>query len=92
MYLLKKGAGHLGWLASLLMLVGMACTTQGRTAADTARTQQADKAIIASIRYLKDTRTNACFAYYWGGEANGGPALAAVGCDSIPAELLTTGP
>lgn len=45
--------------------------------------------VVGSIQYIKDTRTGLCFAYYWGGMANGGPALATVPCEAIPAELLT---
>jgi hypothetical protein len=92
MHLLKRNAKRAVWLASLLVLVAGACAALGRTDTDPSSTQQADKALIASIRYLKDSRTNACFAYYWGGEANGGPALSEVPCESIPAELLTVGP
>src|SRR5260370_41991665 len=80
------------WLASLLILAAAACTPQDHTAADQAIPESADQELIGSIRYLKDSRTNNCFAYYWGGLANGGPALAAVPCESIPAELLTVGP
>jgi hypothetical protein len=80
------------WLVSLLILAGGACAPHNQTAADGATSETADKTQIASIRYLKDSRTNDCFAYYWGGLANGGPALAAVPCESIPPDLLTVGP
>ena len=47
--------------------------------------------VVAALVYIKDPRTNLCFASYWGGDNNeGGPALAAVPCESIPAALLTT--
>jgi hypothetical protein len=41
--------------------------------------------IISSIVYMKDPRTNLCFAYIWNG-----PALANVPCVEIPINLLTT--
>lgn len=44
--------------------------------------------VVCNIQYIKDPRTGLCFAYYWGGMANGGPALATVPCDSIPPHLL----
>lgn len=39
--------------------------------------------ISKSIAYLKDNRTGLCFAYYWGGMASGGPAIATVPCDKV---------
>lgn len=45
--------------------------------------------MIHEIVYIKDSRTGLCFAYGWGGSANGGPALATVPCDAVPPELLT---
>ena len=44
--------------------------------------------VIGKIQYIKDTRTDLCFAYYWGGAADGGPALATVSCEVIPSQLL----
>lgn len=41
---------------------------------------------INKIQYIKDPRTNICFALYWNA---GSPALATVSCDSIPPELLS---
>ncbi len=46
--------------------------------------------IVGNIHYIKDPRTGLCFAYYWGGAANGGPALTTVPCEAIPPELLIT--
>ncbi len=43
---------------------------------------------IYNIQYIRDTRTNICFAYYWGGDRTGGPALACVPCEKIPFQLL----
>lgn len=55
-----------------------------------ARHLQADaNEVIGSIKYFKDTRTGLCFAYYWGGGGNGGPALATVPCEAVPPQLLT---
>ncbi len=44
--------------------------------------------VVQEIRYIKDPRTNLCFAYYWGGAGNGGPALAYAPCEAVPPELL----
>ncbi|MDP3769705.1 MAG: hypothetical protein U1A23_04915 [Candidatus Sungbacteria bacterium] len=48
--------------------------------------------MVRSIQYVKDARTDwpLCFAYYWGGGYDGGPALATVPCEAIPSHLLTT--
>lgn len=41
------------------------------------------------LMYIKDPRANICFAFTWGGSAaDGGPVLATVPCESIPAEML----
>ncbi len=45
--------------------------------------------VVSRIQYIKDTRTGQCFAYYWGGLGDGGPALATVPCEAIPSQLLT---
>jgi hypothetical protein len=41
--------------------------------------------VLKQIRYLEDARTSPaiCYAYMWGGMANGGPALTAVPCDAV---------
>lgn len=44
--------------------------------------------VINDVCYMKDPRTDLCFAYCWGGDGRGGPALTCVPCDSIPPELL----
>ncbi len=44
--------------------------------------------IVRGIQYIKDPRTNLCFASNWGGMANGGPVLATVPCEAIPSEIL----
>ena len=45
--------------------------------------------VVSEIQYIKDRRTGLCFAYHWRGSMYGGPALATVPCEAIPAELLT---
>ena len=67
--------------SSCLLLVG--CQPQAKwdevEAAKQLRWHQesADE-IVNKIIYIKDPRTGICYAYYWGGMANGGPALATV--------------
>lgn len=51
--------------------------------------QQMVNSIVWSIAYIKDSRTDLCFAYRWGGDARGGPSLATVPCEAIPPNLLT---
>ncbi len=48
--------------------------------------------VVGKIIYMQDPRLDppTCFAYYWGGAGNGGPALATVPCEHIPRELLAT--
>lgn len=53
------------------------------------RLQENANEVVVNIQYIKDPRTGLCFAYYWGGAANGGPALATVPCEAIPPHLLT---
>ncbi len=47
--------------------------------------------VIRSITYVQDPRTTppTCYAYFWKGRFDGGPALATVPCKAIPFELLT---
>jgi hypothetical protein len=45
---------------------------------------------INSITYIKDPRTNLCYAYTSSGGMYGGPGLACVSCDSIPTGMLWT--
>ena len=47
--------------------------------------------IVSRIKYIKDSRTNICFAYMWKGYADGGPALATVPEELIPKDLLIIG-
>lgn len=44
--------------------------------------------VVGLITYIKDPRTDLCFAYLWDGESNGGPALATVPCTTVPPDLL----
>ena len=50
------------------------------------RTRQANLA-IPEIVYIKDGRTGICFAFYWGGGGEGGPALATVPCSAVQSFL-----
>lgn len=45
--------------------------------------------VSRNLIYIRDARTNLCFAYLWQGSAYGGPMLTCVPCDSIPEELMT---
>ncbi len=55
-------------------------------------TQAKANEVVAKTIYIRDPRVpNTCFAYHWGGAANGGPALAAIDCDKIPPDLLFVG-
>lgn len=47
------------------------------------------KYIVRNMAYLKDTRTNICFAYIFGGDLDGN-AIATVPCESVPSSLLIT--
>jgi hypothetical protein len=53
------------------------------------RLQSDANKVVGMIQYIKDLRTGLCFAYFWGGVDNGGPALATVPCEAIPPKLLT---
>jgi len=76
-------------LASLA--IGCDMSTEARAGKAQMRASQATaNKVVAGIEYIRDPRTGFCFAYYWGGAANGGPALAAVPCESIPPGMLTT--
>lgn len=45
--------------------------------------------VVENIRYVKDIRTNLCFAYYWDGRDNGGRlVLTLVPCEAVPPQLL----
>lgn len=61
---------------------------QAERAEQKQRTQATVNEVIGSITYMKDPRTSICYAYYWGGTANGGPALAVVPSQSVPTNLL----
>lgn len=64
-------------------------TDQNLALLGTMERQQMVNSIVWSIGYIKDPRTNLCFAYRWGGDARGGPSLATVPCEVIPQRLLT---
>lgn len=86
-----------GWVLAAALLVGggsIALLMGGVERRDAAAEAEAYRIeqlhdAIGSISYVKDGRTDLCFAYTWGGMANGGPSLASVPCSAIPADLLT---
>ena len=41
------------------------------------------RTIADRIVYLKDTRTNLCYAYYWDGSSYSGPAISCVPCEKV---------
>lgn len=47
-------------------------------------------AVPRAIRYIRDLRTGYCFAYFWAGDFQGGPAFTYVPCENIPANILET--
>lgn len=49
-----------------------------------------DQWTTAGISYIKDSRTNLCFARGWAGHGHGGPIFTNVPCDSIPLSILDT--
>ncbi len=51
--------------------------------------EQSGKGLVAHLHYFKDSRTSLCFAYTWGGDSHGGPALTSVPCEAIPKNLLS---
>ena len=75
-----------------LFVVGCAKSEEVRAQKENKRVQRLQanaNEVVGSIQYIKDTRTGLCFAYYWGGMGNGGPALATVPCEAISPKLLT---
>ena len=56
---------------------------------ESVKRQKTANLVVGNIQYIKDPRTGICFAYYWGGMANGGPALTTVPEELIPPGLLT---
>ncbi len=55
-------------------------------------TKYAAEGIIQSLQYIKDTRTEICYAYapllYSRGESKGGPILVTIPCEKVPEEML----
>lgn len=86
----------------ILILFTTACSDLGITESEESRArrerqekEQRQKdlqltvnSVAGDILYIKDPRTDICFAYCWHGFNNGGPALATVPCEAIPPELL----
>lgn len=50
--------------------------------------QRAVEEVRSRLIYFKDDRTGLCFAYYWGGAANGGPALTVVPEENVKEFLI----
>jgi hypothetical protein len=50
--------------------------------------QQECDVISRNIIYFQDKRTGLCFAYYWGGSYQGGPALTLVPRDKVEQFLV----
>ena len=44
--------------------------------------------VMREMVYVKDNRTGLCFAYYWGNDEDGGPALTNVPCDKVEKFLV----
>ena len=42
----------------------------------------------SGLYYIQDSRTGICFAYAWVGSGRGGPSLATVPCEKVPADLM----
>jgi len=54
--------------------------------------QSIDAPTQDKLYYIRDPRTELCFAYYWGGMANGGPAMTNVMCSSVRNLLIDMPP
>ena len=53
--------------------------------------QDTANSVVRHIQYIKDPRTDICFAYhFWPGGLDGIPSIATVPCEAIPPDLLTT--
>lgn len=90
--LFRSGVLALVLGVSLVGCTGMEGTGEYQNIAllRTTERQRAVNSVVWSIAYIKDPRTNLCFAYRWGGESShGGPSLATVPCEAIPPQLLT---
>lgn len=53
--------------------------------------QKIADAIVNDSLHVKDPVTGLCYKYYWGGSYHGGPALATIPCEVVPADKLITG-
>lgn len=77
-------------LTIVLLLCG--CKSEAWKAEEKQKQQKwaIDNAIenTAKIDYIYDKRTGLCFAYIWGGGANGGPALAVVPLETVKDHLI----
>ncbi|TAL20478.1 hypothetical protein EPN90_00825 [Patescibacteria group bacterium] len=99
---MKKGDGLFEVFAAvgllLFVFVAAVTTCQRLKKPEVVRASAVDEQVqraehlrytVGRIEYIKDARTNVCFAYLWGGGESGGPALATVSCEAIPPEMLT---
>lgn len=76
---------HWHWLVcySLLLSIPLFVYWTRTSAEERAKQhQEAERLEVNRVKsgliYFKDDRTGLCFAYYWGGDPNGGPALTVV--------------
>lgn len=75
-----------------IIVAALVSTTMSQKAAEKQKSETAEEAwakrFIERLTYIKDTRTDICYACLWADGNNGGPALTTIPCDSIPPELL----
>jgi len=87
--------GHVGLPILVALVVVMTCvflishknTSEENIASQIRWRQEQTNSMMRRMWYVKDPRTGICFAYYWGGTANGG-GLATVPESAIPKDLL----
>ncbi len=72
-----------------ILLLGCYSKSNNEEERATVKKSEADY-IIREITYIKDPRTNICFAYYEVRSPAGGLALTSVPCEKIPPHILTT--
>lgn len=92
----KVRAMLIALVAGLTIIIGCGLTTNSEEVNAWEKERQAKSKqndvneVMEHLQYMKDTRTGICFAYYWGGAGNGGPALATVPCEAVPSGMLWT--
>lgn len=72
----------------LMILAGCGGEPQALGAAKRREAINDARGLVDNLVYMQDRRTGLCFAYVWGGQANGGPALTNVDCKAIPSASL----